>query len=482
MSFCDKIKAILSFGSDIMYQLAVDIGASSGRHILGWLENGIMKYEEVYRFYNGLDDIDGTLCWDTERLFSEIKNGLKKCAEIGKIPSTMAIDTWGVDFVLLGADGKKIGKSVGYRDSRTEGIVEKAFKVKSQRELYDITGLGTNTFNTLFQLIALKQTEPEVLENAVDFLMIPDYFVYLLTGNKFNEYTNASTTELIDVHTNTWSEEILDAYGIKKSIFKELSLPGTKAGRLLPEIRDEVGFDLDVVLAASHDTASAVMSVPSNGENVMYISSGTWSLMGIESKLPQLHDICMEHSFTNEGGYDYRYRVLKNIMGLWMIQNVKKEFDDKYSFAELCAMAEEEDGFESTVDAVDNRFLAPKNMTEEIKAYCCESGQRVPETVGQIATAIYNSLAKCYADCADEIEQFTGKQYSAINIIGGGSNADYLNKITAKVSGRNVLAGPSEATAIGNIMAQMLSVGKFSDLGQARETVIRSFEIKEYKA
>lgn len=463
-----------------MYHLAVDIGASSGRHIVGCLENGVMKYEEVYRFYNGLDDVDGTLCWNTERLFSEILNGMKKCAEVGKTPSTMAIDTWGVDFVLLDKNGKKVGNSVGYRDSRTEGYVEKAFEIMSKRELYDETGLGTNTFNTLFQLISLKDNHPEQLESACDFLMIPDYFVYLLTGNKFNEYTNASTTELIDVHTNTWSEKILDTYGIKKSIFRELSMPGTKAGKLLPEVKDAVGFDLDVILAASHDTASAVMAVPSNGDNVMYISSGTWSLMGIESLTPQLADICMEHSFTNEGGYNYRYRVLKNIMGLWMIQNVKKELNDKYSFAELCDMAAECADFPSTVDALDNRFLAPKNMIEEIKACCKDTNQTVPESAGEIAAVIYNSLAICYRDCANEIEQFTGKKYPAINIIGGGSNAEYLNKITAKVAGRTVLAGPSEATAIGNLMAQMLSVGEFKDLADARESVIKSFEIKTY--
>lgn len=463
-----------------MYHLAVDIGASSGRHIVGWLENGVMKYEEVYRFYNGLDDVDGTLCWNTERLFSEILNGMKKCAEVGKTPCTMAIDTWGVDFVLLYKDGKMVGNSVGYRDSRTEGYVEKAFETMSKRALYDETGLGTNTFNTLFQLISLKDNHPEQLEEAVDFLMIPDYFVYLLTGNKFNEYTNASTTELIDVKTNTWSEKILDTYGIKKSIFRELSMPGTVAGKLLPEIKDKVGYDLDVVLAASHDTASAVMAVPSNGDDVMYISSGTWSLMGIESLTPQLADICMEHSFTNEGGYDYRYRVLKNIMGLWMIQNVKKELDDKYSFAELCDMAADNADFPSIVDALDNRFLAPKNMIEEIKACCRDTNQAVPEEIGEITAVIYNSLAVCYRDCANEIEQFTGKKYPAINIIGGGSNADYLNRITAKVSGRTVLAGPSEATAIGNLMAQMLSVGEFKDLSDARECVIKSFEIKTY--
>lgn len=464
-----------------MYHLAIDIGASSGRHILGWVENGIIKDQEVYRFSNGLDDIDGTLCWDTDRLFNEIKAGIKKCAEIGKIPATMSIDTWGVDFVLIDSDGNMVGKSVGYRDSRTEGYVEKVFDTVSKRKLYDITGIKSGMINTLFQLVSLKDSHPEELEKATDFLMIPDYFVYLLTGNKFNEYTNASTTELLDVKTNDWSYELLDKLGIKTSLFRPVSMPGTKAGRLRPEIVEEIGFDLEVVLGPSHDTAAAVMAVPSNEENVMYISSGTWSLMGIESMVPQLSDACMEQGFTNEGGFDHRYRVLKNIMGLWMIQNTKKELNDKYSFAELCDMAAENGQFKSLVNALDDRFLAPVSMIGEIKAYCAETNQDIPNTPGEIAAVIYNSLAKCYAECADQIEAFTGKKYDAINIIGGGSNADYLNRITCKVSGRKVLAGPGEATAIGNLINQMIYCGVFKDLHTARSAVKGSYAVKVYE-
>lgn len=464
-----------------MYHLAIDIGASSGRHILGWLENGVIKDMEIYRFSNGLTMKDGHLCWDTDRLFDEILNGIKKCKEIDKIPATMSIDTWGVDFVLIDKDGNKVGDSVGYRDSRTEGYVEKVFDVVSKRELYDITGIKSGVINTLFQLAALKDYAPEQLEKATDFLMIPDYFVYLLTGNKFNEYTNASTTEMVDVKTNNWSYELLDRMGIKKSLFRDVSMPGTRAGVLKDEIAAKVGFNLEVILGPSHDTAAAVMAVPSNEENVMYISSGTWSLMGIESLTPQLSDSCMEQLFTNEGGYNHRYRVLKNIMGLWMIQNVRHELDDKYSFAELCAMADDAKDFPSLVDALDDRFLSPENMMAEIKAYCAETDQPVPETPGEIAVVVYNSLAKCYAECAEQIEAFTGKKYNAINIIGGGSNADYLNRITARVSGRTVLAGPGEATAIGNILNQMLAVGEFSDLTEARGAVMKSYAVKEYK-
>lgn len=463
-----------------MYHLAIDIGASSGRHILGWLENGKIKDMEIYRFDNGLLMQNGHLCWDTDRLFKEILNGVKKCKEIGKIPETMSIDTWGVDFVLIDKDGNKVGDSVGYRDSRTEGYVEKVFNIVSKRELYDITGIKSGMINTIFQLAALKDYAPEQLKKATDFLMVPDYFIYLLTGNKFNEYTNASTTGLVDVKTNNWSNELLSRLGIKTSLFRDVSMPGTKCGSLKSEIADEVGFNLEVILGPSHDTAAAVMAVPSNEENVMYISSGTWSLMGIESSVPQLQDACMEQLFTNEGGYDHRYRVLKNIMGLWMIQNARHELDDKYSFAELCAMAAEEDGFASIVDALDDRFLSPENMIEEVKAYCAETKQAIPKTPGEIACVIYNSLAKCYAECANQIEAFTGKKYNAINIIGGGSNADYLNRITAKVSGRTVLAGPGEATAIGNLLNQMLSVGEFENLVDARAAVMKSYAVKVY--
>lgn len=464
-----------------MYHLAIDIGASSGRHILGWLEDGVIKDMEIYRFDNGLTPKNGHLCWDTDLLFKEILNGIKRAKEIGKIPQTMSIDTWGVDFVLIDKDGNKVGDSVGYRDSRTEGYVEKVFETISKRELYDITGIKSGMINTLFQLAALKDYAPEQLEQACEFLMIPDYFVYRLTGNKFNEYTNASTTELVDVKSNNWSYELLDKLGIKKSLFRDVSMPGTMCGRLLPEIEAEVGFNLDVILGPSHDTAAAVMAVPSNEENVMYISSGTWSLMGIESGVPQLSDACMDQLFTNEGGYDHRYRVLKNIMGLWMIQNVRHELGDKYSFAELAELAELSKDFPSTVDALDDRFLAPENMTDEIKAYCAETNQPIPETPGEIAVVVYNSLAKCYAECADEIEAFTGNKYTAINIIGGGSKNEYLNCVTAKVSGRTVLAGPGEATAIGNILNQMLAVGEFGSLSEARSAVMKSYAVKEYK-
>ena len=462
------------------YHLAVDIGASSGRHIIGWIENGIINTKEVYRFENKNENVNGTLVWDTEKMFNNILNGIKECKKVGLVPTTMSIDTWGVDFVLLDKDGKKIGDAVGYRDSRTDKIPEKVFNKMSKERLYEITGIQHQKYNTIFQLASIADSNPEDLANAEDFLMIPDYFVYLLTGNKFNEYTNASTTELLNCKTNTWDEEILDKVGINKKIFKSLSMPGTVAGNLQDSIKAEVGYDLKVILAASHDTASAVMAVPSNEENVMYISSGTWSLMGVETQVANCDKNSAECNFTNEGGYNYRYRFLKNIMGLWMIQSVKRELNNQYSFDQLCDMATENKDFPTIVDVLDERFLAPKSMIEEIKLFAADHNLAVPESIGELIAVVYNSLAKGYTDCANQLEQITGKKYSVINIVGGGSKDSYLNQITANYSGRKVEAGPSEATAIGNLINQMLAEKEIEDLSEARNIIKNSFAVKVY--
>lgn len=461
------------------YHLAVDIGASSGRHILGRTENGKLVIEEVYRFENGLHEEDGHLCWDLDKLWENIVAGMKKCREIGKIPSTMAIDTWGVDFVLLDGEGNRIGPSVGYRDHRTDGMAEKVYKIIDEKELYRRTGIQYAKFNTVFQLAAVKEQNPEYLEKAETLLQLPDYFIYRLTGNKFNEYTEATTGELVSLETKNWDWEILDRLGIKRSLFRNVSVPGTKAGKLRKELKDEVGYDLEVILAPSHDTASAVAAVPTTDENVMYISSGTWSLMGIETKTPFNDENCRKFNITNEGGVEYRYRFLKNIMGLWMIQSVRHEYNDEYSFGEICDMASETD-IDSIVDVQDERFMAPENMTEEIRNYCREKGLRVPETLGEVASVVYRSLAVCYAETARQIENITGKHYAAINIIGGGSKADYLNRLTAEASGRRIIAGVSEATAVGNLAMQMISVGEIPDLTAARKIIADSFDVKVY--
>lgn len=463
------------------YYLAIDIGASSGRHILGHLKQGKMVLEEVYRFQNGMIDKDGKKCWDTADLFHSIIQGMKKCKEIGKIPVSMGIDTWAVDFVLLDKQDQLIGNAVGYRDSRTKEMDKAVYETISETELYKQTGIQKQLFNTVYQLMALKKKAPEELQAAQSLLMIPDYFNFLLTGNKMSEYTNATTTQLVDPVQKTWDLELIKKLGYPETIFQPIKKPGTEVGNLKAEIQDEVGFDCKVILPATHDTGSAVMAVPTNEEQVLYISSGTWSLMGTELMKANCSVESKIHNFTNEGGYDYRFRYLKNIMGLWMIQSVKKEIAADMSFGEICDRASKS-GISSLVDCNDERFLAPDSMTEEVQMACKESNQQVPTGIAEVAAVIYNSLAKCYADTMIEVEQMTGCHYESIHVVGGGANAFYLNELTAKATGRPVLAGPTEATAIGNLAAQMIAQKELLDLQEARKCIYNSFEIKEYRA
>ncbi len=466
------------------YYLAIDIGASSGRHILAHMENGKLMLEEVHRFYNGMSEKDGELCWDFVTLFKEIKAGLKKCGELGKIPVSVGVDTWGVDFVLLDENDQVLGNTVGYRDDRNQGMDEEVYKIIPEDELYARTGIQKAIFNTIYQLMAVKTAHPEYLEKAKTFLMVPDYFHYLLSGVKANEYTEATTGQLINPYTKEWDFELIEMLGYPAEMFQKISVPGTVLGDLSPEVQAEVGFNCKVVLPATHDTGSAVLAVPSNNPDTVYISSGTWSLMGVERMEADCSPASKAHNFTNEGGFQYRFRYLKNIMGLWMIQSVKKELLAErgldISFGELCADAAAQT-IPSIVEANDERFLAPKNMIREVQAACAESGQPVPETAGEIASVIYNSLAKCYANTIEEIQEITGKTYDSISIVGGGSNAEYLNELTAKYTGRTVYAGPTEATAIGNVMVQMMTNGELTDLAAARDCVFESFAVKTYK-
>ena len=462
------------------YYLAVDIGASSGRHILGHLENGKIELEEIYRFENGMDHKDGKLLWNVERLFGEILNGMKKCKELGKLPVSMAIDTWAVDYVLLDEKDQILGDTYGYRDHRTDGMDAEVAKVIPEPELYARTGIQKQIFNTIYQLMAVEKKTPEILKQVKTLLMLPDYFGFCLTGNKLSEYTNGSTTQLVDPYTYQWDKELIQSLGYPEDIFLPLKMPGTKVGNLLPQIQEEVGYDLEVVLCGSHDTASAVMAVPQTEGDGIYISSGTWSLMGIESLEPIITKEAAAANLTNEGGYDHRFRFLKNIMGLWMIQSVRHEYQDAYSFAQLCDMAEESRDFSSRVDVNDQSFLSPDSMIRAIKQYCKKTGQPVPETVGELAAVVYRSLAQSYGETVRELEKIAGKTYDSIHIIGGGSNAAYLNQLTADATGKTVYAGPGEATAIGNLLAQLIHAGDLADLRSARQCVRDSFEIKTY--
>ena len=465
---------------DNRYYLAIDIGASSGRHILGSINNGKIELEEVYRFQNGMDEEDGTLYWDVDRLFGEILTGMRKCRDIGKIPESVGIDTWGVDFVLLDQEGRMIGKAVGYRDHRTEGMDKEVYKIIPEEELYKRTGIQKAIYNTIFQLMAVKKNTPDRLEKAETMLMIPDYLQYRLTGNRVQEYSEASTSGLLDAKKRDWDYELIDILGYPRRIFQKISMPGTVAGMLTGENVKKTGFNCRVVLVPSHDTASAVLAVPSNEKDTCYISSGTWSLMGVELDKPDCSQKSRKADLTNEGGYGGKITYLSNIMGLWMIQSVRNKMAPDMGYDRLCELASREK-ITSIVDCQDPSFLSPDDMAEAVKEYCGRTDQEVPETLPQIAAVVYNSLAKCYADKLSLIENMTGTCYNAINIIGGGSNAVFLNELTAGFTGRKVIAGPGEATAIGNIISQMIKDGVFAGTEEARQCVRDSFEVVTYE-
>ncbi|MBQ8639570.1 MAG: rhamnulokinase [Lachnospiraceae bacterium] len=463
------------------YYLAVDIGASSGRHILAHMEDGKMVLEEMYRFVNGNVVRDGHLCWEFDRLFTEIVNGIKACADAGKAPVSMGIDTWGVDFVLLDKDDHVLGDTIAYRDSRTNGMDEELSKLISPEELYSRTGIQKQLYNSIYQLLAIKKEHPEYLEQAESFLMTPEYFNFLLTGVKKNEYTNATTGQLVNAQTKDWDYELIEKIGVPTKIFGKLNMPKTSVGMLKEEIAAQVGCQLEVVLPATHDTGSAVLAVPANDDDFVYLSSGTWSLMGIERKEAECSLKSMEYNFTNEGGYDYRFRYLKNIMGLWMLQSVRKEMsagDKKYSFPELIAMAKEADGFPSIVECNDQSFLAPESMTKAVQDFCEKSGQPVPKTMGEVMVVIYNSLARCYAETISQLEEMSGRTFSRLHIVGGGCQDAFLNKKTKEATGKEVFAGPVEGTALGNLMVQMMKDGTFTSLEEARTCVAASFDVK----
>lgn len=460
--------------------LAVDIGASSGRHILGRIDNGAIKLEEVHRFENGATEKNGRLVWDTERLFREIVTGLRRCRELGRQPKSLGIDTWGVDFVLLDRDGGMIGDAVTYRDARTQGMDKEVFKIIPEEELYRRTGIQTLIFNSIYQLHAIKKQNPDQLARAATFLTMPDYLNYLLTGVRRNEYSEASTTQLLGAATRDWDRDILKALGIPEHIFNRIEKPGARLGRLLPTIREEVGFDCEVVLPPCHDTESAVLALPASGDDGIYLSSGTWSLMGVERSEPDCRPECLRSDFSNEGGHN-GVCFHKNIMGLWLIQCLRKELAPDLDFVSLTRMAEKGLSFPGIVDVNASAFLAPDSMAEALRTCCAETGQGTPSSPEELLACAYNSLAECYAKTAEEVEALLGRNYARIHIMGGGSRDGLLNRLTAARTGKPVLAGPVEATATGNILAQMLADGVFSGLSAARQAVAASFELEEYR-
>jgi len=459
-----------------MYYLAIDIGASSGRHIVGEVKEGKIELTEVYRFDNNLIEKNGHLCWDTEVPFENIVAGLKAAGEKGMVPESVAIDTWGVDFVLLDSEDKVIGDTVAYRDKRTEPMIAKCEEIMPFTELYSKAGIQKMNFNTVYQLLAIKSENPEYLEKAQRFLMIPEYFNFLLTGNKANEYTNASTTSLLNAAEKTWDKDILNTLGFPERIFGKLNMPGTLVGNLKAEIAEKVGYQTKVLLAPSHDTASAFLSVPAKDDNAVYISSGTWSLLGVENAEANTSKEALESSFTNEGGYLYRYRFLKNIMGLWIIQSIRRNLNKKYSFAELENFAKEETGFKGRINVNEECFLAPESMIDTVT----EKATVKPENIGQIMECVYRSLAEGYKEAIVNLEKVAGKKFTSINVVGGGSKDTYLDKLTAETTGLTLYAGPTEGTALGNLMSQMIENKEFTSLQDARNCVKKSFDIKKF--
>lgn len=450
------------------YYLAVDIGASSGRHILSHIENGKLVLEEIYRFENNLVADETGLVWDIDSLFAEVLCGIKKCKEIGKIPRSIAIDTWGVDYVLLDENRKEIKPCYCYRDSRTSAVIDEVESLVSPTELYAKTGIQKQNFNTIYQLYADKKNGR--LQNAKYFLMMPEYLSFKLTGVCKNEYTNATTTGLVNANEKTWDTDIIYALGLTEVPFLPLSLPSSHVGFLSEDIQKAVGFNCAVLFAPSHDTASAVCACPMM-DNDLYISSGTWSLIGTEITEPILSDSARILNFTNEGGIDYRFRFLKNYMGMWLFQNIRRNLNKSMTYDEMMELAKSSNSYKY-FDVNDSTLVAPKNMIDAI-------GKLIgSDDLGLILNSAYHSLAKSYSEAVTEIEAVTGKRFNAIHIVGGGCQDKYLNALTRDYTGKSVTAGPIEATATGNIISQIISVKKIS-LAAARDLIKKSFDIKE---
>lgn len=450
------------------YYLAIDIGASSGRHILGYIDNGRLKLEEIHRFENYITNQNSTLVWDIEHLVNEVKKGIAKCKEIGKIPCTVAIDTWGVDYVLLDEDKQEIMPVVSYRDSRTNAVVDEVESLVFPAQLYAKTGIQKQNFNTIYQLYADKKNGK--LLNAKYFLMMPEYLSFKLTGVCKNEYTNATTTGLVNAKTKTWDNDILSALDLPSELFGALNTPSSLMGDLSADIQKAVGFNCAVLFAPSHDTASAVCACPMQDDD-LYISSGTWSLIGTEITQPILSDNARKLNFSNEGGIDYRFRFLKNYMGMWLFQNIRRNLNKSMTYDEMMTLAMN-CGEYKYFDVNDRTLVAPDNMIDTIGKLICS------DDLGLILNSAYHSLAKSYSEAVSEIEAVTGKRFNAIHIVGGGCQDKYLNILTRDYTGKSVTAGPIEATATGNIVSQIMHDKKIS-LATARDLIKNSFDIKE---
>lgn len=454
--------------------LAFDFGASSGRAILATYENGKLTLEEMHRFSNDPVMVHGTFYWDVLRLFHEIKQGILKCVNSGNGDITsIGIDTWGVDFGLLDKDGKLLENPVHYRDERTKGIMQKVFEVIPQDELYDKTGIQFLDINTLYHLYSLKLNRPDVLERAETLLFMPDLFAYLLTGEKNVEYTIASTSQLLNAKERNWDFDMIDRLGLKRSLFGKITPPGNVIGKLSKDIADELGIaQVDVIAVGSHDTASAVVSAPiEKGEKGCYVSCGTWSLLGAETKEPLINEKTFEENFTNEGGVENTIRFLKNISGLWILQETRRQWireGDNISFKDIDKMLLTEKSANVYIDPDYAPFGKPGNMPAKINEFLKKTGQALPQSKGQYALCILESLAMTYRYYIESLEKLLGEKTEVVHLIGGGVKDVNLCRFTANITGKKITAGPVEATAIGNIAVQLIAQGTIKDVAQAR--------------
>lgn len=469
---------------EVTYNLAFDFGASSGRMILSKFEDGKITLEELHRFANEPVRMGKVFCWDTFRLFHELKTGLKKAAA-KKIPvASMAIDTWGVDYGLLDKEGNLIGVPINYRDDRTIGVIDRFDKLVPLKELYASTGIQFMNFNTIFQFLADKEMRPTIYENADKFLMMPDLFNYYLTGNKYNEYTNASTGQLLDAKKRDWDMDLVKRAGLRTDLFCEMIQPGSVYGEFLPEVVEETGLSgCKVIAVGSHDTASAVAATPFAAPHAAFLSCGTWSLLGLEMDEPVLTEDSFTYNYTNEGGVEGKIRLLKNINGLWIMQNLRKnwcELEGEVSFPDIIREAKAAKNKNFRIDPNDARFTAPYSMMKEVVAYCEQKGQGTPEGLGEIAMAIYNGLTDEYKTTIENLEKIAGVSIPCINMVGGGIQDQLLCQLTANATGKKVLAGPIEGSVLGNVIMQLKALGKVSSLKEGREIVARSFEQTTY--
>ncbi len=463
--------------------LAFDLGASSGRGILASLDNGKITLKEVHRFANNGVKVRSTVYWDVLYLFDQIKQGITNAKLEGGFDS-IGIDTWGVDFGLLDSDGNLIGNPVTYRDARTDNMPEELFQTICVEEVYKRTGIQIMNFNTLYQLYYLYKYKKDEVSRADTMLFMPDLLNYFLTGVKKNEYTISSTSQLINPRTRTWDYELIEKAGIDKDIFCDIVQPGTKIGALAEDICEELGIDaVDVIAVGSHDTASAVVSVPTEVDDFVYISCGTWSLFGTELQSPVITDEAFKSSYTNEGGYNGTTRFLTNIMGLWLIQESRRTWNrrgNNFSFNDLEKAALACEPFKCFIDPDYPEFGKPGDIPARIQKYCEKTGQYVPQTVGEIVRCIYESLALKYYHSFLNLKKISGKNFDSINIVGGGTKDPLLCQMAANACDVDVYAGPVEATALGNIAVQLIAIGEISDLKEAREIIKNSFDTRKY--